>query len=69
MPAAIAPPKQVAVAVTSDKGLCGGLNSTITKYSKVLMAMTPSGEYTKTWSSRLMRVAGGPAQLFMWQVV
>jgi hypothetical protein len=43
-PAAIAPPKQVAVAVTSDKGLCGGLNSNITKYSKVLMAMTPEGE-------------------------
>jgi F-type H+-transporting ATPase subunit gamma len=38
---AIAPPKQVAVAVTSDKGLCGGLNSSITKYSKVLFAMTP----------------------------
>lgn len=39
---AIAPPKEVAVAVTSDKGLCGGLNSTITKYTKVLLAMQPS---------------------------
>ncbi|KIY98149.1 F-type H+-transporting ATPase subunit gamma [Monoraphidium neglectum] len=38
---AIAPPKQVAVSVTSDKGLCGGLNSTITKYTKVLLQMTP----------------------------
>ena len=42
--AAIAPPKQVAVAVTSDKGLCGGLNSNITKYYKVLAAITPEGE-------------------------
>lgn len=39
---AIAPPKQIAVAVTSDKGLCGGLNSNITKYTKVLMGMTPA---------------------------
>ncbi|GBF94220.1 ATP synthase subunit mitochondrial [Raphidocelis subcapitata] len=38
---AIAPPKQVAIAVTSDKGLCGGLNSNITKFTKVLMAITP----------------------------
>jgi F0F1-type ATP synthase gamma subunit len=34
----------VAVSVTSDKGLCGGLNSTITKYTKVLLQMTPPGE-------------------------
>lgn len=40
---AIAPPKQVAVAVTSDKGLCGGLNSNITKFTKVLLAMTTEG--------------------------
>ncbi|KAI8469133.1 MAG: F1F0 ATP synthase gamma subunit [Monoraphidium minutum] len=39
---AITPPKQVAVAVTSDKGLCGGLNSNITKFTKVLLAMQPT---------------------------
>lgn len=30
--------------MTSDKGLCGGLNSNITKYYKVLAAITPEGE-------------------------
>jgi F0F1-type ATP synthase gamma subunit len=37
--AAIDPPKTITVAVTSDKGLCGGLNSNITKYTKALMQM------------------------------
>eukprot|EP00775_Hariotina_reticulata_P011495 gene11495-11638_t len=36
---AIDPPKSVTVAVTSDKGLCGGLNSNITKYTKALLQM------------------------------
>lgn len=33
---AIDPPKSITVAVTSDRGLCGGLNSNITKYTKAL---------------------------------
>lgn len=37
--AAVDPPKTITVAVTSDKGLCGGLNSNITKYTKALMQM------------------------------
>jgi hypothetical protein len=33
------PPKTVTVAVTSDKGLCGGLNSNITKYTRTLLKL------------------------------
>lgn len=40
---AIDPPKTVTVAVTSDKGLCGGLNSNITRYTKALLAMYKGG--------------------------
>lgn len=36
---AVDPPRAVTVAVTSDRGLCGGLNSNITKYTKALLAM------------------------------
>ena len=32
------------VAVTSDRGLCGGLNSNITKYTKTLMALYKGGD-------------------------
>jgi hypothetical protein len=32
------------VAVTSDRGLCGGLNSNITKYTKALLAIYGKGE-------------------------
>lgn len=35
----IDPPKAVNVAVTSDRGLCGGLNSNITKQMRQLLAM------------------------------
>eukprot|EP00882_Tetradesmus_deserticola_P001339 GHRQ01001449.1.p1 GENE.GHRQ01001449.1~~GHRQ01001449.1.p1 ORF type:complete len:328 (+),score=182.51 GHRQ01001449.1:111-1094(+) len=41
---AIDPAKTITVAVTSDKGLCGGLNSNITKYTKALMQMYKGGE-------------------------
>nr|6RD4_S Chain S, ATP synthase gamma chain, mitochondrial [Polytomella sp. Pringsheim 198.80]6RD9_S Chain S, ATP synthase gamma chain, mitochondrial [Polytomella sp. Pringsheim 198.80]6RDB_S Chain S, ATP synthase gamma chain, mitochondrial [Polytomella sp. Pringsheim 198.80]6RDC_S Chain S, ATP synthase gamma chain, mitochondrial [Polytomella sp. Pringsheim 198.80]6RDE_S Chain S, ATP synthase gamma chain, mitochondrial [Polytomella sp. Pringsheim 198.80]6RDG_S Chain S, ATP synthase gamma chain, mitoc len=34
--------KSVVVAVTSDKGLCGGLNSNITKYTRATLATTES---------------------------
>ena len=37
--AAVDPAKTVTVAVTSDRGLCGGLNSNITKYTKSLLNM------------------------------
>jgi F0F1-type ATP synthase gamma subunit len=37
--AAVDPAKTVTVAVTSDRGLCGGLNSNITKYTKSLINM------------------------------
>ena len=43
-PAAVDPPRAVTVAVTSDRGLCGGLNSNITKYTKALLAMYKGGE-------------------------
>jgi F0F1-type ATP synthase gamma subunit len=32
--------KNVIVAITSDKGLCGGINSTSVKVSKALLKMT-----------------------------
>ncbi len=35
--------KDVYLAVTSDKGLCGGVNSTITKYTKALRRMNMAG--------------------------
>jgi hypothetical protein len=34
--------KDLTLAVTSDRGLCGGLNSNITKYTKTLMKITAS---------------------------
>jgi F-type H+-transporting ATPase subunit gamma len=36
---AIAANKTVTVAITSDRGLCGGLNSNITKYTRALLRM------------------------------
>ncbi|MEW5309380.1 MAG: hypothetical protein WDW38_001274 [Sanguina aurantia] len=36
--------KPLTVAVTSDRGLCGGLNSNITKYTKALLKVSPAGE-------------------------
>lgn len=43
----IVAPKTVTVAVTSDRGLCGGLNSSITKYTRALLRLTePAGEAT-----------------------
>lgn len=41
---AVDPPRAVTIAVTSDRGLCGGLNSNITKYTKALLAMYKGGE-------------------------
>jgi len=42
--AAVTAPKTATVAVTSDKGLCGGLNSNITKYTRMLLRLNePSG--------------------------
>lgn len=38
-PAAASANKDVYLAVTSDKGLCGGLNSSIAKYTRTLLRM------------------------------
>lgn len=34
----------VTVAYTSDKGLCGGINSTVTKYTRGVLRSTEGGE-------------------------
>lgn len=34
----------VTVAYTSDKGLCGGINSTVTKYTRGVIRATEGGE-------------------------
>lgn len=34
----------VTVAYTSDKGLCGGINSTVTKYTRGVIRSTEGGE-------------------------
>ena len=36
--------KEVTLAITSDKGLCGGLNSSITKHTKTIVGMNSGGE-------------------------
>jgi len=36
---AITAPKMTSVAITSDRGLCGGLNSSIAKYTRALLKM------------------------------
>lgn len=38
----ITAPKSVTVAITSDRGLCGGLNSNISKYTRALLAINQS---------------------------
>lgn len=43
----IEPTNAVAVSVTSDRGLCGGLNSNIAKYTRTLLALKPGDETTK----------------------
>ena len=35
--------KNVTVPITSDKGLCGGINSTVTKYSRGTLRFTEGG--------------------------
>ena len=37
----------VTVAYTSDKGLCGGINSTVTKYTRGVLRVTEGGELFK----------------------
>jgi len=44
---AVDPAKTVTVAVTSDRGLCGGLNSNITKYTKSLLNMYKGEGHTQ----------------------
>ncbi len=39
LPAGITAPRTVTVAITSDRGLCGGLNSNISKYTRALLSL------------------------------
>uniref|UniRef100_A0A7S3RAQ1 ATP synthase subunit gamma n=1 Tax=Dunaliella tertiolecta TaxID=3047 RepID=A0A7S3RAQ1_DUNTE len=39
---AVTAPKTATVAVTSDKGLCGGLNSNISKYTRMMLQLNQS---------------------------
>lgn len=41
----------VTVAVTSDRGLCGGLNSNITKYTKALLRLDSAGAGWELWGA------------------
>lgn len=46
--AAVTAPKVANVAVTSDKGLCGGLNTNIAKYTRMLIKLNePTGKEGK----------------------
>jgi len=49
------PSRTVTVAVTSDRGLCGGLNSSITKYARALLRMYSGSAGSPSAD------AGGPA--------
>jgi hypothetical protein len=37
------------VAVTSDRGLCGGLNSNIAKYTRAMLSLYQSGAQLARW--------------------
>ncbi|PNH00715.1 ATP synthase subunit gamma, mitochondrial [Tetrabaena socialis] len=62
----VSPGSGVTVAVTSDRGLCGGLNSNMTKYTKALLKLDPAAEGPATklatigdkGRAQLMRVEG-----------
>ena len=41
----------VTVAVTSDKGLCGGINTTVTKYTRGTLATIKEGAEARRSSS------------------
>ncbi|KAG2483139.1 hypothetical protein HYH03_017985 [Edaphochlamys debaryana] len=52
----------VMLAVTSDRGLCGGLNSNITKYTRQVLRMDPAT--TESGATKLMAIGDkGRAQL------
>lgn len=40
--------KTMVVPISSDKGLCGGINSTVVKYSKVVSGLSEEGETSMT---------------------
>ena len=42
------PSRNLTVALTSDKGLCGGVNSTIVKYIRAMMKVAEDSEYPRT---------------------
>jgi F-type H+-transporting ATPase subunit gamma len=58
------PTRTVTVAVTSDRGLCGGLNSSITKYTRSLLKMYSgsAGSATAAAVEGGSAAAGGPVQ-------
>ena len=47
--------KQLIVPLTSDKGLCGGVNSTIVKYTRALMARPPPTRLARRLLTRRRR--------------
>lgn len=53
----------VTVAYTSDKGLCGGINSTVTKYTRGVLRSTEGGE---TSCVRCMQVNLYNASTIIW---
>lgn len=63
---AVTAPKTATVAVTSDKGLCGGLNSNIAKYTRMLLKLNAdsTGEREKGLClSRHLRHISGPTPM------
>ena len=56
----------MAVAISSDKGLCGGINSTVSKYTRAVLKATEGGERTckpSVLSGSTVAVLCSPAQI------
>ena len=41
--------KNVVVPITTDKGLCGGINSTVSKYARATLSMIGDDGTLGTW--------------------
>jgi F-type H+-transporting ATPase subunit gamma len=48
IPAGVEAEKTMVVPISSDKGLCGGINTTVVKYSKVVSGLSEEGETSMT---------------------
>lgn len=53
--AAVETAKDVTVAVSSDRGLCGGLNSNIAKYTRALLGIYAGSKYWFVHFARMQR--------------